>query len=98
MEDLPRKLNKKEAKKNPAVEAWLLEHYPHDVAYELKVGKNKVKTHQNAALNQVLEKRFAHKFPDTGRRNPFDGIVLKTGKVHPCVITCEGKSFFSAVF
>lgn len=90
MEELPRKLKKREANKTPAIMQWLLDHYPHDVCVEIKYGNNKVKTHQYAALQQVVDGEFKYKIPDTGFRNPFDGIVLKTGNVHSVIVVVEG--------
>ena len=82
MQDLPRKLNKREAKVTPKIMEWFFVNYPYDVCVEVKVDKNKVKEHQQAALNAVKNGTFKWKIPDLGSRNPFDFIILKTGKVH----------------
>ena len=86
MENLPRKLKKKEASKTPEVMEWFLKYYPHDVAVEVKVGKNKIKDHQEAAFNKILQGNFAWKIADMGRRNPFDFVVFKYD-VHPVLVT-----------
>lgn len=93
MDDLPRKLKKKEASKTPAVMKWFLENYPHDVSVEVKVGKNKIKEHQEAALEQIRRGKFAYKIPDMGRRNPFDFMVFKGG-VHPVIVTHIERNYF----
>lgn len=96
MEDLPRKLKKKEASKTPEVMQWFLEHYPYDVAVEVKVGKNAIKEHQEAAFNQIKAGTFKWKIPDMGRRNPFDFVVFKTRAVHPVLVTHITKNCFIA--
>lgn len=88
MDNLPRKLKKKEADKTPAIMQWFLDNYPEDVAVEVKMKGNKVKLHQNAALNQVKDGKFAYKIRDMGQRNPLDFIVLK--KAHPFKVFVEG--------
>lgn len=88
--DLPKKLNKKEAKITPAVLKWFEDHYPYSCALEIKVGKNKVLDHQLIALKQVADGTFSYKIPDTGRRNPFDAVVLQNAKAF--IITCDATS------
>lgn len=87
MDELPRKLKKKEAKKTPQIMKWFEKNYPFDCVVEVKVGKNKVKEHQEAALEQVAHGTFAYKIPDMGRRNPFDFIILRLHIVHAVVAT-----------
>ena len=87
--NLPRKLNKREAKVTPLVIAWFKENYPKSVALEIKVGKNKLLPHQKIALEQVQEGEFAWKIPDMGKRNPFDAFILKDADAF--VVVCEGR-------
>jgi 1,4-alpha-glucan branching enzyme len=86
MEDLPRKLKKKEASKTPAIIEWFFLNYPYSVAVEVKMAKNKVKEHQQAALKQVKDGTFTYKLPDMGRRNPFDFVIFK-GDVHAVIVS-----------
>jgi len=88
MQELPRKLNKKEQSITPLVMAWFSKNYPYDVAVEVKIKGNKEKKHQTAALLQVAKGMFAHKLKDHGTINPFDFIVLKTA--HAFTVTCDG--------
>jgi hypothetical protein len=95
MDDLPRKLKKKEASKTPAIIEWFFLNYPHSVAVEVKVGKNKIKEHQQAALEQVKNGTFKYKLPDMGRRNPFDFVIFK-GQVHAILVSqIEGNQFIA---
>lgn len=87
MPELPRVLNKKEAKITPKVIKWFEENYPHTVAVEVKVGKNKVKDHQQKAIDQVNNGVFSWKIPDMGNRSCFDFFVLKDA--HGFVVTCN---------
>lgn len=89
MEELPKKLNKREQSITPAVMKWFKDNYHGDVAIEIKVKGNKEKKHQTAALAQVANSTFIHKLADTGRRQPFDIIMLKYAV--PFTVTCEGK-------
>lgn len=98
MDKLPRKLKKKEASKTPKVMDWFQKNYPFDVTVEVKVGKNKVKDHQNAALEQVADGSFKWKIPDMGRRNPFDFIVLRNSDVHAIVVTVNGSDCQAYVY
>lgn len=88
MEELPRKLNKREAKITPKVMQWFLNNYPDDVAVEIKYGKNKLKTHQLTALSMVSQGKFIHKLPDMGKIQPFDFFMLKNA--HAFVVICDG--------
>ncbi len=87
MDDLPRKLKKKEADKTPAIMAWFSENMNGDCAVEIKHGENKLKDHQEAALSQVVKGTFIWKIPDMGRRNPFDFVMLKRARAFVVTIT-----------
>ena len=56
---------------------WFENNYYKTVCVEVKLKKGKLYDHQPIALKQVVENRFSHKLPDTGRRNPFDFIVVR---------------------
>lgn len=86
MYQLPKKVNRLEAKVDDKVASWLMKHHPRDFALEVKVGKNKTSPHQDAALKQVVRGIFKYKLPDTGRRNPFDYIGLKTADAVVCTV------------
>ena len=86
--ELPRQLNKKEAKIDGKVLKWFEKNYPYSVAIEVKIKGGKLKPHQEIALKQVAEGSFSYKIPDMGRRNPFDGFVLKNARAF--VVTCDG--------
>lgn len=86
--ELPKKYKRREAKVDGLVMAWFKKNYPESVAVEVKVGKNKILPHQDAALSEVDRGVFVYKIPDMGRRNPFDGFVLKNAKAF--VVTCDG--------
>lgn len=73
---LPRILKKREADVTPLVLAWFKENYPKSVALEVKVGKNKLLPHQEAALREVSRGSFSYKLLDSGARMPFDAFVL----------------------
>lgn len=75
--ELPRILKKREAEITPRIVAWLERNYPNTCAFEIKIKGNKEKPHQTIALRQVDAGTFAWKIPDMGRRNPFDGFLLK---------------------
>ena len=88
MEELPRVLNKREAKKTPEVMALLNE----TCAFEVKQTKtdtlpaNSLAAHQYKALMAVYNDTFRYKIPDMGRRNPFDGFVMVKQKAVVVVI------------
>lgn len=88
--NLPKQYKRKEAKIDGLVLDWFLNNYPNDVAIEVKIKGNKVLPHQELALKEVQEGHFKYKIPDLGRRNPFDGIVLKNAEAF--VVTCDGNS------
>lgn len=83
MPDLPRTLNKREAKITPAVLRWFRERYPGSCAIEVKVGvgdsipASAVKPHQMASL-KAADTGFVHKLSDIARiKQPFDAFMLK---------------------
>lgn len=84
---LPRVLKKKEADISPCVFKWFEQNYPKSVAIEIKVKGGRTKPHQTIALKQVDAGVFSHKMPDMGRRNPFDGFMLKNADAY--VVTCD---------
>ena len=86
-ETLPKGLNKKEADITPKVMEWFRENYPWTAAIEIKVNKNKLKDHQYASLNEVASGLFSFKIPDSGRRNPFDFVILRDAKA--LVVICN---------
>ena len=88
MEKLPRKLNKREAKIDSKVLKWFELYHDKSSAVEVKIKGNKLKPHQEVALNQVQAGAFSYKMPDTGVRLPFDGFVLKNAEAW--VVTCDG--------
>lgn len=88
--DLKKQRQHKEADITPLVIDWFEKNYPDSVAVEVKVKKNKAKSHQLLALWQVLKGCFSYKLPDMGRRNPFDFFVLKNAKAF--VVTCQGRN------
>ena len=87
--ELPKKYKRRESYVTPLVMEWFLNNYDGDVAVEVKIKGNKIKPHQEVALKQVYAGRFAFKIPDTGRRNPFDFIVLKKAK--PFTVIVDGR-------
>jgi len=89
MPPLPKKRKTKEADVTPDVMAWFQKHYPFSVALEIKVDKNKVLPHQATALESVEKGHFSYKLPDSGKRNPFDCVILKNA--HAFVVRCEGR-------
>ena len=87
MPDLPRLLSKKEAYYDPDVREYLLNNWPRSYGYELKYKTKKVKPHQLAVLEKIAKGRWAHKWADTGRRNPIDGVGLVDADALIIVIT-----------
>jgi len=83
--ELPKTINKREAKITPRVLAWMKKNYPFSVALEIKVSKTNtipasaLKDHQHKALIAVKSKYgMTYKIPDTGRvQAPFDAFQLK---------------------
>lgn len=75
--DLPRTLNKREAKITPKIIRWFEMNYPNSCALEIKVKGNKLLPHQSIALTVVQNGSFSYKIPDMGHRSPFDAFVLK---------------------
>lgn len=74
---LPKKRQHKEADITPDIIAWFVANYPRPCAVEVKRAGEHLKPHQLVALRQVASDSFSYKIPDTGRRNPFDFVVLK---------------------
>ena len=87
--ELPKLRRNKEADVRPLVDKWLCKNYPKSVAYEVKVKGGKIYEHQPIALKQVEDGLFSYKPPDMGRRNPFDGIILKNADA--LLIICDGR-------
>ncbi len=88
--ELPKIKKKREANITPDVLRWFRNNYPHSCAIEIKYGKNTLEEHQKTALAQVQAGAFTFKIPDTGRRNPFDGFLLRDA--YACVVICEGRT------
>lgn len=88
--NLPKKYKRKEADITPLVFKWFEANYPGTVAIEIKIKGNKVKDHQEIALHKVQDGSFAYKIPDTGRKNPFDGFVLKNAEAF--VVTVDERN------
>lgn len=87
--NLPKKRKHKEADITPAVLNWFEKNYPKSVALEIKIKGGRIKEHQKIALRQVQDGIFSYKLPDMGRKNPFDGIVLKNTDAF--LIVCDGR-------
>jgi hypothetical protein len=85
---LPKQYKRTEAKIDGLVLDWFFKNYNGDVAIEVKIKGNKVLPHQAIALDQVQKGKFKYKIPDMGRKNPFDGFVLKHAEGF--VVTCDG--------
>ena len=85
--DLPKKRRHKEADITPSVFDWFEKNYPFSVVLEIKDAGGRLKDHQPIALRQVQDGKFRWKIPDMGRRNPFDGIILKKG-VNAFIVVC----------
>ena len=85
--ELPQKRKHREADVTPEVLLWFEKNYPRTVALEIKVDKNKLLPHQKIALQQVEFGVFKYKLPDMGRKNPFDGFVMKNADAF--VVVCE---------
>ncbi len=86
---LPRQMKKREAKIDSKVLEWFSVNYPTSVAVEVKIKGNKLKPHQELSLNEVQGGAYYFKIPDMGRRNPFDGFVLKNANAF--TVTCDGR-------
>ena len=105
--NLPKKRKHKEAEITPLVIKWFMENWDNDCAIEIKVDDGKLKPHQAVALEQVRKGEFSYKLPDTGRRNPFDVVILKnadsalvrcTENVCTATISGRGKAIVSIQF
>jgi hypothetical protein len=86
--ELTKQYKRTESKIDGKVIDWFYNNYPETVAIEVKMKGGKIKPHQELALNEVNSGRFKYKIPDMGRRNPFDGIVLKNVKAF--IVVCDG--------
>lgn len=84
---LPQIKKKREQSITPKVMDWFLKYYPNDVALEIKIKGGKIYPHQIVALKQVRDGNFKYKIPDTGKRNPFDCIVLK--RANAFLVICD---------
>jgi hypothetical protein len=87
---LPKQYDRKESKIDSLVLGWFAENWPRSCAIEVKVTGGKVRGHQALALAKVASGKFCYKIPDMGKKNPFDGFVLKDADAF--VVTCEGKT------
>lgn len=87
---LTKQYKRKEAKIDGDVIKWFENNYPYSVALEVKVKGGKFLEHQEIALKQVQDGKFSFKIPDMGRRNPFDGFVLKGA--HAYKVVCYGRT------
>lgn len=87
--NLPKKQNRKEAKIDGPVIKWFEDNWPRSCAIEVKVKGGKLKPHQLLALVEVQRGSFSFKIPDMGRKNPFDGFVLKNADAF--VVECDGR-------
>ncbi len=87
---LPKLRAHKEADITPDVMKWFMDNYPKDVAVEVKIKGGRMRKHQPAALRKVHDGRFDYKIPDTGRRNPFDFIILKDA--HAFIVVADGRN------
>lgn len=85
--ELPKLRKHKEADITPAIFKWFEGNYPKTVALEIKIKGGKIYPHQLSALKKVNEGCFAHKIADTGRRQPFDGFILKNADAF--LVICE---------
>jgi len=83
--DLPKKLQKREAKITPLVLKWFQKNFPFSCALEIKatktntISKSALKEHQCKALIAVQSMSgLSYKIPDNSRiRLPFDAFQLK---------------------
>ncbi len=87
--ELPKLRKHKEADITNDVLKWFVKNYDKTVALEIKIKGNTLQPHQRIALNEVASGSFKFKIPDTGRKNPFDGIVLKNADAF--VVMCDGR-------
>ena len=85
--ELPKKRAHKEADITPLVFDWFEKNWKNSAAIEIKVGKNKLKPHQEIALRMVAKSTFSYKIPDMGRVICFDGFLLKNADSF--IVTCN---------
>lgn len=89
VDELPRKLNKKEASITPKVKRWFLDNYKRPCAVEIKIKGRTPKPHQETSLIQASRGQFAYKPPDFGHQNPCDLIFLLGKNTDGILATCE---------
>ena len=87
--NLPNLRKHKEADITPFIFEWFKKNYTKSVALEIKIKGGKILPHQIVALRKVQTGVFAHKIADTGRRQPFDGFILKNSDAF--IIVCDGR-------
>lgn len=88
--NLPKLRKHKERDITPDIFKWFEENYPKSVALEIKIKGGRLKPHQPIALKQVTDGVFSVKLPDMGRRNPFDGIILKDADAF--IVICDKRN------
>lgn len=87
--ELPKKLNRREAKIDGRVAHWFEKNHPRSVLLEVKMKGGQVKEHQQRLLKKVGRTgQFSYKFPDGGRRTPLDYVILKDADA--VLAVCEG--------
>jgi hypothetical protein len=84
---LPKKHKRTEAKVDSLVLKWFEKNWDNSCAVEVKVIGNDVLDHQDRALKKVAGGSFSYKIPDMGRRNCYDGFVLKNADAF--LVTCD---------
>jgi hypothetical protein len=89
MPPLTKQYRRKEAQIDSKVISWFADNWPRSCAIEVKVDGGEVLEHQAIALAKVSAGKFSYKIPDMGRKNPFDGFVLKDADAF--VVTCKGR-------
>lgn len=89
--ELPKKMNRKEAKVDGLVANALAKKHTHrNWALEVKIKGGRLAPHQIAALKQVESGKFPpYKIVDSGSRNPFDYVYLGDADAIVCVV--DGK-------
>ena len=93
--ELPKTLNRKEAKIQKPIADYLFKKYPHpNWLLEVKVKGGRQKPHQKVAQKQIENGKFLYKFADMGREVPGDYICGKDMDYLLCTadgrnVTCE---------
>lgn len=103
MPELPRILNKREARITPRIMDWFDKNYPDNWFIEVKqttgntIPFSAVKPHQLKALKAIRSKQgMKHKLSDAGHtRQPFDAFGVK--KSHSFVVACFLKHHIALV-